>query len=87
MSFAIPALAVTPPWMLCDQGQVDSSSGIDPRLPPIIPCGTIYYKETISSPDWDEMLVTMYYRACYPCGTYKSGNPIFWDECNTELNY
>ena len=84
MSFVIPAMAVTPPWMFAKQEESGGGGG-DPRVQPSIPCGTIF-RATTPLPDYgDEVIVMTYYRSCYPCGTYRSGNPPCWSECNPDL--
>ena len=78
MTSVIPAMAVTPPWMLAryDEG---GSGGGDPRIAPLINC--YLPKATI-----DAFSVRVYYQECSPCGQYVFDEPAALSVCNPELD-
>lgn len=72
MSFAIPAMAVTPPWMLCDAGREDGRGGgvdspYDPHMNPYIDCYNSRQPNVLEG----ELSLVTYLRSCSICGEYK----------------
>ena len=75
-SFVIPAMAVTPPWMLAKQDDKGSGGG-DPRIQPILNC---YLPRATEG----EFSIKYYYQTCIPCGQYVFGEPAALGACNPE---
>ena len=73
MTSVIPAMAVTPPWMLARQDDMGSGGG-DPRIQPYVYC--CLPKATVSEFD-----IRCYYITCDPCNQYVFDTPAVQSTC------
>ena len=76
-SFVIPAMAVTPPWMLCDCDDEAGGLNHDPRKPNNIEC---YYPVAMIRDDYP--MAESYYISCFHCGEYVFGYVDYDGLCN-----